>query len=74
MNLLSDDPPEYAYMYSLPAGAAIGGYVVAKCAGYPDADQLAYLISSLCCVGALSGLSTQRTSRQGISLGESYST
>jgi len=56
-------------MYALPASVAIGGYAAAKYAGYPDADQLAYLISSLCCVGALSGLSAQTTSRQGNSLG-----
>lgn len=38
-------------------------------AGYPDIDQMAYLASSLCCVGALGGLSTQTTARQGNALG-----
>lgn len=39
-------------------------------AGYPDIDQVAYLASSLCCVGALAGLSTQTSSRQGNALGK----
>ena len=48
----------------------LGGYAAAKMAGYPDIDQMAYLASSLCCVGALAGLSTQTSSRQGNALGE----
>ena len=43
-------------------------------AGYPDIDQMAYLVSSLCCVGALGGLSTQTSSRQGNALGKFIST
>ena len=38
--------------------------------GYTDIDQMAYLASSLCCVGALGGLSTQTSSRQGNALGK----
>ena len=48
----------------------LGGYAAAKMAGYPDIDQMAYLASSLCCVGALAGLSTQTSSRQGNALGK----
>lgn len=48
----------------------LGGYAAAKLAGYPDIDQMAYLASSLCCVGALAGLSTQTSSRQGNALGK----
>lgn len=63
------DPPEYTYMYAIPGAAVLGGYAAAKMAGYPDIDQMAYLASSLCCVGALGGLSTQTSSRQGNALG-----
>lgn len=63
------DPPEYTYLYAIPGAAVLGGYAAAKMAGYPDIDQMAYLASSLCCVGALAGLSTQTSSRQGNALG-----
>ncbi|CAG5134923.1 unnamed protein product [Candidula unifasciata] len=53
------DPPEYTYLYAIPAGVFLSGY------GY----CMAYLAASLCCVGALSGLSSQATSRLGNSLG-----
>lgn len=33
--------------------------------GYPEIHQMTYLASSLCCVGALAGLSSQKTSRLG---------
>ena len=66
----SEDPPEHTYLYALPGGVALGGYAAAKMAGYPHIDQLAYLASSLCCVGALAGLSTQTTCRQGNALGK----
>lgn len=33
--------------------------------GFPEIHQMAYLASSLCCVGALAGLSSQSTSRVG---------
>ena len=56
-------------MYAIPGAIAIGGYAAGKYAGFPEIDQLAYLVSSLCCVGALTGLSAQTTSRQGNSLG-----
>lgn len=65
------DPPEYTYLYAVPGAAVLGGYAAAKMAGYPDIDQMAYLASSLCCVGALAGLSTQTSSRQGNALGKS---
>lgn len=64
------DPPEYTNLYVIPGAAVLGGYAAAKMAGYPDIDQMAYLASSLCCVGALAGLSTQTSSRQGNALGK----
>ncbi|KAI2651422.1 NAD(P) transhydrogenase, mitochondrial [Labeo rohita] len=51
------DPPEYNYLYLLPAGLFVGGY------------GMMYLGSGLCCVGALAGLSTQSTARLGNALG-----
>lgn len=62
------DPPEYNYLYLLPAGTFVGGYAVALNSGY-NIEQMMYLGSGLCCVGALAGLSTQRTSRLGNTLG-----
>ncbi|CAG2064584.1 unnamed protein product [Timema podura] len=36
---------------------------------YPEIHSMAYLVSSLCCVGALAGLSSQKTARLGNCLG-----
>uniref|UniRef100_A0A8C5LYC9 proton-translocating NAD(P)(+) transhydrogenase n=1 Tax=Leptobrachium leishanense TaxID=445787 RepID=A0A8C5LYC9_9ANUR len=62
------DPPEYNYLYLLPAGVFIGGYAAALQSGY-NIEEMMYLGSGLCCVGALAGLSTQRTARLGNTLG-----
>ncbi|XP_007890404.2 NAD(P) transhydrogenase, mitochondrial [Callorhinchus milii] len=62
------DPPEYNYLYLLPAATFVGGYGVALNSGY-SIEQMMYLGSGLCCVGALAGLSTQKTARLGNSLG-----
>ncbi|CAJ0610151.1 unnamed protein product [Cylicocyclus nassatus] len=63
------DPPEYNYMYAIPAAVFLGGYFYGLHTGAPCAHSLAYLGSSLCCVGALAGLSSQKTSRVGNALG-----
>ncbi|KAF3702123.1 NAD(P) transhydrogenase, mitochondrial [Channa argus] len=62
------DPPEYNYLYLLPGGVFIGGYAAALQSGY-NIEQMMYLGSGLCCVGALAGLSNQSTARLGNSLG-----
>ncbi|XP_053304053.1 NAD(P) transhydrogenase, mitochondrial [Spea bombifrons] len=62
------DPPEYNYLYLLPGGVFVGGYAAALNSGY-NIEQMIYLGSGLCCVGALAGLSTQRTARLGNALG-----
>uniref|UniRef100_A0A452TLT3 NAD(P) transhydrogenase, mitochondrial n=1 Tax=Ursus maritimus TaxID=29073 RepID=A0A452TLT3_URSMA len=62
------DPPEYNYVYLLPAGTFVGGYLAALYSGY-NIEQIMYLGSGLCCVGALAGLSTQGTARLGNALG-----
>lgn len=63
------DPPEHTYLYGIPASALLGGYGYAAASGYPEIHQFAYLASGLCCVGALAGLSNQKTSRLGNTLG-----
>ncbi|KAI5635359.1 4TM region of pyridine nucleotide transhydrogenase, mitoch domain-containing protein [Phthorimaea operculella] len=63
------DPPEYGYLYGIPAAALLGGYITTMMQGYPEVHQMAYLASSLCCVGALAGLSSQTTARKGNYLG-----
>lgn len=65
-----DDPPEYNKLYAIPAAAFLTGYgYLAQTGAYPDIHQMAYLAASLCCVGALTGLSSQTTSRLGNALG-----
>ncbi|XP_038058518.1 NAD(P) transhydrogenase, mitochondrial-like [Patiria miniata] len=62
------DPPEYNYLYGIPAAAAIGTYLAGHLSGY-DIQDIGYMAASLCCVGALSGLASQTTSRVGNALG-----
>lgn len=62
------DPPEYNYLYLLPGGTFVGGYLAALYGGY-NIEEIMYLGSGLCCVGALGGLSTQGTARLGNALG-----
>ena len=66
----ADDPPEYTYLYSIPGSLLMGGYLYGNAKGYGDIHQMAYLASSLCCIGALAGLSNQKTSRVGNALGK----
>merc|ERR1711963_920296 len=63
------DPPEYNYLYGIPAAAFLASYGYAVAQGYPEIHQIAYLGSGLCCVGALAGLSSQPTARLGNALG-----
>ncbi|XP_059619909.1 NAD(P) transhydrogenase, mitochondrial-like [Phlebotomus argentipes] len=63
------DPPEHNMLFGIPAAVFLGGYGYAAMTGFPEIHQMAYLASSLCCVGALAGLSSQKTSRLGNTLG-----
>ncbi|CAF3468900.1 unnamed protein product [Rotaria sp. Silwood1] len=63
------DPPEYNYLYLIPGASSVAVYAWASQQGYHDINHLAYLAASLCCVGALGGLSHQTTARLGNSLG-----
>jgi len=53
----------------LPAAAFLSSYGWAVSQGYAEVHQMAYLASSLCCIGALGGLSAQPTARLGNALG-----
>merc|ERR1712018_990011 len=64
-----DDPPEYNYLYGIPGAAFLASYGYAESQGYPEVHTMGYLGSSLCCVGALAGLSSQPTARLGNALG-----
>lgn len=64
------DPPAYGVLYGLPAAVFLGSYgYAAIAADLPEIHQMAYLAASLCCVGALAGLSSQKTARLGNTLG-----
>ncbi|RWS16102.1 NAD(P) transhydrogenase-like protein [Dinothrombium tinctorium] len=63
------DPPEFNYLYVIPGAAFVGGYALTALSGYPEIHQMASFGASLCCVGALAGLSSQKTSRLGNALG-----
>lgn len=63
------DPPEHNYLYAVPAIASMAAYGWGVKNGYSDVHNMAYLASSLCCVGALGGLSSQPTARLGNTLG-----
>lgn len=63
------DPPEHNYLYALPAAVFLGSYGYGVACGASEVHQMASLASSLCCVGALAGLSSQNTSRLGNNLG-----
>lgn len=64
-----EDPPEHRYLFGIPAVGFLGSYALATQGNFPDVHQMTYLAASLCCVGALTGLSSQKTSRIGNLLG-----
>lgn len=56
-------------MYAIPGLTFIGAYAAAAQTGlYPEVHQAAYLGAGLCCIGALTGLSSQSTARVGENL------
>lgn len=63
------DLPEYNGLYAIPAALFMGSYAYGALSNLSEIHQMAYLASSLCCVGALAGLSSQKTSRLGNTLG-----
>lgn len=63
------DPNEHNYLYSIPAGALLGGFAYGHSQGLPEVAQMTMLGSSLCCIGGIWGLSSQQTARVGNALG-----
>ncbi|TFK76286.1 PNTB-domain-containing protein, partial [Pluteus cervinus] len=63
------DPPEYSWLYGVPAVVFTGGFLAAASTGMAGLVQAGYLTSSILCIGSLSGLASQTTARQGNALG-----
>lgn len=63
------DPPDYNSLYLIPASALLGGYALGAMNNFPEIHHMASLAASLCCVGALAGLSSQKSARTGNNLG-----
>jgi len=63
------DPPDYAWLFGVPAAGFLGGATYGKLAGMQDMTQMFYLAGALGCIGALSGLSNQKTARVGNAYG-----
>ncbi|KAJ8068455.1 hypothetical protein OCU04_004010 [Sclerotinia nivalis] len=63
------DPPEYPWLYAIPAAVFGVGYIAAASTGMAGLVQAGYIASSLLCIASLSGLASQTTARQGNMLG-----
>ncbi|KAK5121425.1 hypothetical protein LTR85_005257 [Meristemomyces frigidus] len=63
------DPPDYPWLYAVPGILFGGGYIAAASTGMAGLVQAGYLVSSLLCIGSLSGLASQATARSGNLLG-----
>ncbi|KAA1469444.1 PNTB-domain-containing protein [Dentipellis sp. KUC8613] len=63
------DPPEYTWLYGVPAVIFTGGFLAAASTGMAGLVQAGYLTSSILCIASLSGLASQTTARQGNILG-----
>ena len=63
------DPPEYPWLYAVPAVVFGGGYIAAASTAMDGLVQAGYLVSSMLCIGSLSGLASQVTARTGNLLG-----
>ncbi|PFH59888.1 hypothetical protein XA68_11746 [Ophiocordyceps unilateralis] len=63
------DPPEYPWLYGLPALVFGGGFLAAASTGAAGLVQAGYLASTVLCIGSISGLASQATARMGNMLG-----
>lgn len=63
------DPPEYPWLYAIPAVVCGGGFLAAASTGAAGLVQAGYLVSSVLCIGSLTGLASQTTARMGNMLG-----
>ncbi|TKA65047.1 hypothetical protein B0A55_09119, partial [Friedmanniomyces simplex] len=63
------DPPEYPWLYAIPGLLFGGGYIAAASTGMAGLVQAGYMVSSLLCIGSLTGLASQATARTGNLMG-----
>jgi len=63
------DPPEYQWLYAVPAALTGAGFIAAASTGMGGIVQAGYLVSSVLCIGSLTGLASQVTARAGNMLG-----
>lgn len=59
------DPPEYPWLYAIPAVLFGGGFLAAASTGTVGLVQAGYLASTVLCIGSISGLASQATARMG---------
>ncbi|KAJ5223384.1 NADP transhydrogenase beta subunit [Penicillium chermesinum] len=63
------DPPEYPWLYSIPALLFGGGFIAAASTGMAGLVQAGYLVSTILCMTSISSLASQTTARRGNLLG-----
>lgn len=63
------DPPDYTYLWSVPALGFGSMFAYGAYAGAAGIVQAGYLVSSLLCIASLQGLSAQSTARSGNAMG-----
>ncbi|KAJ5947939.1 hypothetical protein N7466_000954 [Penicillium verhagenii] len=63
------DPPEYPWLYAVPALVFGGGLVAAASTGMAGIVQAGYLVSTVLCMTSISSLASQQTARRGNILG-----
>lgn len=63
------DPPEYPWLYAIPAALFGGGYIAAAATGAAGLVQAGYMVSSVLCISSISSLASQATARMGNMLG-----
>jgi NAD(P) transhydrogenase len=59
------DPKEYNYLYQASGIAMLASLIAAQSIGVPNVHLMGYLASSICCIGAICGLSAMPTARIG---------
>lgn len=63
------DPPEYPWLYGIPALIFGGGFMAAASTGMSGLVQAGYLVSTVLCMTSISSLASQTTARRGNLLG-----